>query len=154
MYPLKTQEATYGTTNRCQEEDAADGTSFAPFGPCRSTRQFPSSETEHSAINTGTESAPTRPKRERPYHKTIAIVFASRLVKKETIKGQTPMMLATTSTRCGILKSLVRMAFFRAGREDIQSRVSAPFNRLTINAVIASPSKLPNALEAVRCRRR
>ena len=63
MYPLKTQETTnYGTTYRFQEEDAADGTSFAPFGPCKSTRQFPSSETQHSTIITGTESAPTRPK--------------------------------------------------------------------------------------------
>ena len=82
MYPLKTQETTnYGTTYRFQEEDGADGTSFAPFGPCKSTRQFPSSETQHSTINTGTGSAPTQPKRGRPYHKTIAIVFASRLLQ-------------------------------------------------------------------------
>ena len=41
MYPLKTQETTnYGTTYRFQEEDAADGFSIAPFGPCKSTRQF------------------------------------------------------------------------------------------------------------------
>ena len=82
MYPLKTQETTNcRTTYRFQEEDAVDGTSFAPFGPCRSTRQFPSSETQHGKINTGTGSTPTRPKGGRPYHKTIAIVFASRLLQ-------------------------------------------------------------------------
>ena len=82
MYPIKTQETiNYGTTYKLQEEDAGDGTSFAPFCPCKSTRQFPSSETQHSTIITGTESAPTRPKSGRPYHKTIAIVFASRLLK-------------------------------------------------------------------------
>ena len=82
MYPLKIQERTiHGTTYRFQEEDAAGGTSFAPSGPSKSTRQFPSSETKHRTINTGTESAPTRPKRGRPYHKTIAIVFASRLLQ-------------------------------------------------------------------------
>ena len=62
--PFKTHETTiYGTTYRFQEEDAADGTSFAPFGPCKRTRQFLSSETQHSTIITGTESAPTRPKK-------------------------------------------------------------------------------------------
>ena len=64
------------------------------------------------------------------------------------------MMLATTSTRWAKLKSLVKMAFFRAGREDIQLRGSAPFSRLTMNLFIASPSKLPNTLEAVRCKHR
>ena len=82
MYPLKIRETKiYGTTYRFQEEDAEDETSFAPFGPCKSTRQFPSSETQHRTINTGTGSALTRPKRKRPYHKTIAIVVASRLLQ-------------------------------------------------------------------------
>ena len=74
--------------------------------------------------------------------------------RKETIKGHTSIMLATTSNRWRILKSLVRMAFFRVGREDVQSPVSAPFSRLMMNSVSASPSKLPNALEAVRCKHR
>ena len=66
LYPLKTQETKiYGTTYRFQEGDAADGTSFAPFGPCKSTRQFPSSEIQHSTINTGTENASTRPKKRK-----------------------------------------------------------------------------------------
>ena len=61
MYPLRRQETSYGTTYRFQEEDAADGTSFAPSSPSRSTRQFPSSETEDSTINAGMKNAPTRP---------------------------------------------------------------------------------------------
>ena len=59
------------------------------------------------------------------------------------------MMLATTSTRWGIPMSLVKMAFLRARREDMQSRVSAPFSRLTMNSVMASPFQLPNTLEVV-----
>ena len=64
--PFRTHETTvYGTTFRFQEEDAADGTSFAPFDLCKSTRQFLSSETQHSTINASTESAPTRPKKKK-----------------------------------------------------------------------------------------
>ena len=63
-------------------------------------------------------------------------------------------MLATTSTRWGTPKFLVNMAFLRMGWEDIQSRVSALFSQLTKNLVVASPSNLPNTLEAVRCKKR
>ena len=45
----------YGTTYRFQEEDAADGTSFAPSGPSRSTRQLLSSKLKHSTKNAGTK---------------------------------------------------------------------------------------------------
>ena len=47
------------TTYRFQEEDAADGTSCPPSGPCKNTRQFPSSETQRSTVNMGIETAPT-----------------------------------------------------------------------------------------------
>ena len=47
----------------------------------KNTRHFASSKTEHSTVKTATESAPARPKRGKPYHKTIAIVFASRLLQ-------------------------------------------------------------------------
>ena len=53
--PTEHKKAIHWTVYRFQEEDAADGTSFAPSDPSRSTRQFPSSETEHSTINTGTK---------------------------------------------------------------------------------------------------
>ena len=59
-----TRETIYGTTYRFQEEDAADGTSFAPSDQGRRTRHFLSSKTKHSTINTGMESATTRPKEE------------------------------------------------------------------------------------------
>ena len=71
-----------------------------------------------------------------------------------TNNGHIPRMLATMSTRWGIPKSFVKMVSLRAGWEDIQSRVSALFNRLTMNSVMTSPSKLTNTLGAVRCKQR
>ena len=156
MHPLsKTQETTnYGTSYRFQQEDAADGTSFAPFGPCKNTRQFPSSMAEHSTINTSTESAPTRPKRGKPYHKTIAIVFASRLFQIEDNQGPNADDVGNNVNKMWHTQVVGQDGFFQSGPEDIQSRVSTPFSRLTMNSVIASPSRLPNTLEAVRCRHR
>ena len=55
------------TTYRFQEEDAADGTSCALFGPCKNTRRFPSSETEHSTINAGAENCTNRTKKEEDF---------------------------------------------------------------------------------------
>ena len=63
-------------------------------------------------------------------------------------------MLATMSTRWGIPKSFVKMAFFGAGRDYIQSRVSVNFSRVTMNSVHANPSKLPNAQDVVPCKQR
>ena len=40
----------HGPTYRFQEGDATDGTSCVPSGPCKSIRQFPSSETQHGTI--------------------------------------------------------------------------------------------------------
>ena len=45
----------YGTTYRFQEKDAADGISFEPSDPSRSTRQFPSSEKSQGTTNAGTK---------------------------------------------------------------------------------------------------
>ena len=115
-YPLKTQETTnYGTTYRFQEDHAADGTSFAPFGPCKSTRQFPSSETNYSTINTGTGCAPTQTKRGRPYHKPIAIVFASHRLQLGDNQGPNADDVGDNVHKMRHIKSLVRKAFFRAG---------------------------------------
>ena len=55
--PLE-EKQIHGPTHRFQEGDATDGTSCAPSGPCRSTRQFPSSETQHGTIKSGAETAP------------------------------------------------------------------------------------------------
>ena len=72
----------------------------------------------------------------------------------DTIKGHTPTMFATTSTRPGIERSSVMMALRNAGREAIQFRVSAPFKRFTTNSVSENGSRLPKTDEAVRWRQR
>ena len=63
-------------------------------------------------------------------------------------------MFATTSTRYGIDRSFVMMALRNAGREAIQSRVSAPFKRFTTNCVSENGSRLPKRDAAVRWRQR
>ena len=75
-------------------------------------------------------------------------------LRYDTIKGHTPTMFATTLTNSGIGKSFVMMALRKAGREAIQSRVSAPFRRFTTNSINENGSKLPNTDEAVRWRQR
>ena len=69
--------------------------------------------------------------------------------RNATIKGHTPTKLARTSTSSGIARLLVKMAFFSAGREAIQSRLSAPFNLLTMNSVMEYVSRVPKTLDAV-----
>ena len=68
-------------------------------------------------------------------------------LRYDTIKGHTPTMFATTSTRPGMDSSLVMMALRKAGREAIQSRVFAPFRRFTINSVSENGSRLPKTEE-------
>ena len=75
-------------------------------------------------------------------------------LRYDTIKGHTPTIFATTSTRPGMDSSLLMMAFHKAGREAIQSRVSAPFRRLTKNSVSENGSRFPKTEEAVRWRQR
>ena len=70
-------------------------------------------------------------------------------LRNATIKGHTPTILATTSMSSGIARLLVKMAFYSAGREAIQSRLSAPFNLFTINSVMEYGSKFPKTLDAV-----
>ena len=62
--PTEHKKAIHWTTYRFQEEDAADGTSFAPSDPGRITRQFFSSETEHGTINAGTKNCTNTTKKE------------------------------------------------------------------------------------------
>ena len=71
-------------------------------------------------------------------------------LRYDTIKGHTPTMFATTLTSSGFDKSWVMMALRKAGREAIQSRVSAPFRRFTMNSVSENGSRLPKTTEAVR----
>ena len=69
--------------------------------------------------------------------------------RNATIKGHTPTILATTSMSSGIARLFVNMAFFSAGREAIQSRLSAPFNLFTMNSVMEYGSRVPKTLDAV-----
>ena len=74
--------------------------------------------------------------------------------RNATTKGHTPTILATTSTSSGIARRLVKMAFFSAGREAIQSRLFAPFNLFTMNSVMEYGSRVPKTLDAVFWRQR
>ena len=71
-----------------------------------------------------------------------------------TMRGHTPTMLLTTSTRDGIDSSPVMMARRRVDRVIIQSRCSASFRRVTINSVIEKGSKYPKTEEDTFCKHR
>ena len=57
------------------------------------------------------------------------------------MRGHTPTMLLTTSTREGIDSSPVMTARRRLVRDIIQSRCSAPFGRVTMNSVMDKGSR-------------
>ena len=69
-----------------------------------------------------------------------------------TMRGHTPTMLLTTSTRDGINSSPVMMARRRLDRDIIQSQCSASFRRVTINSVIEKGSKDPKTEEETFCK--
>ena len=71
-----------------------------------------------------------------------------------TMRGHTPTMLLTTSTRDGIDSSPVMIARRRLVRDIIQSRRSAPFSRVTMNSVIEKGSKDPKTEEDTFCKHR
>ena len=71
-----------------------------------------------------------------------------------TMRGHTPTLLLTTSTRDGIDSSPVIMARRRLVRDIIQSRCSAPFSRVTMNSVIEKGSKDPKTEEDTFCKHR
>ena len=70
------------------------------------------------------------------------------------MRGHTPTMLLTTSTRDGIDSSPVMMARRRLVRDIIQSRCSAPFSRETMNSVIEKGSKDPKTEDDTFCKHR
>ena len=70
------------------------------------------------------------------------------------MRGHTPTMLLTTSTRDGIDSSPVMMARRRLVRDIIQSQCSAPFSRVTMNSVIEKGSKDPKSEEDTFCKHR
>ena len=81
-------------------------------------------------------------------------VFGPVSLRYTTMKGHTPMMLLTTSTRDGIDSSPVMKARRRLDRDIIQSRRSAPFRRVTMNSVIEKGSKDPKTEEDTFCKHR
>ena len=75
-------------------------------------------------------------------------------LRYSTMRGHTPTMLLTTSTRDGIDSSPVMMARRRLDQDIIQSRCSAPFTRMTINSVIEKGSEDPKTEEDTFCKHR
>ena len=67
------------------------------------------------------------------------------------MRGHTPTMLLTTSTRDGIDSSPVMMARRRLVRDIIQSRCSAPFSRVTMNSVMEKGSNDPKTEDDTFC---
>ena len=70
------------------------------------------------------------------------------------MRGHTPTMLLTTSTRDGIDSSPVMMARRRLDRDIIQSRFSAPLSRVTMNSVLEKGSKDPKTEDDTFCKHR
>ena len=70
------------------------------------------------------------------------------------MRGHTPVMLLTTSTRDSIDSSPVMMARRGLYPDMIQLRCSAPFRRVTINFVIEKGSKDPMTEEDTFCKHR
>ena len=64
--------------------------------------------------------------------------------------GQSP----SSTTRPGIKRSFVMMAFRNAGRDAIQSLVSAALRQITAKSVMENGSRLSNTYAAVRWRQR
>ena len=81
-------------------------------------------------------------------------VFRPVSLRYTTMRGHTPTLLLTTSTRNGIDSSPVMMARRRPDRDSIQSRCSATIRRVTINSVIEKGSKDPKTEEDTFCKHR
>ena len=81
-------------------------------------------------------------------------VFRPVSLRYTTMRGHTPTMLLTTSTRDGIDSSPVMVARRRLDRDIIQSRCSALFSRVTINSVIEKGSKNPKTDDDTFCKHR
>ena len=72
----------------------------------------------------------------------------------DTTTDNAQILIATTSTRPGMERLFVMMAFHNAVQDAIQSRVSAPFKRFTTSYVIENGSRLPGTEGAVSWRQR
>ena len=129
------------------------GISNGQAGPDRNTHLSLSSKTPKIKIH-GYEIVATNVKKGDHTTRLSPSSFRPVSFRNATIKGHTPTILATTSTSSGIARLLVKIAFFSAGREAIQSRLSAPFNLFTMNSVMEYGSRVPKTLDAVFWRQR
>ena len=75
-------------------------------------------------------------------------IFYPNYLRYDTMSGQTPTMLASTSVRDSIPSSIVKIARWRLNRDIIQSRCSAAFKQITINLFVEKWLKLPNTDDA------
>ena len=81
-------------------------------------------------------------------------VFLPVSLRYTTMRGHTPTMLLTASTRDGFDSSPVIMARRRLVRDIILSQCSAPFSRVTMNSVIEKGSKDPKTEDDTFCKHR
>ena len=121
---MKPSEAKlHGNTYRLKEGDATNETSTVPSGPSRDTR--PSLFRKRHNYNLDGYVIVVIHECEEDVTTRLPLSFF-RIVslQYETINGHTTMILAKTSTRSGMVRWFVRMAFLKVGRGYIQSRVS------------------------------
>ena len=124
-------------------------TSNEQVGQDKSTHSYPSSKHQKFIVHVY-ETAPIQLKKEiitQDYFRPVSFNY-------DTINVHTPTILASTSTNSGIVRLLMMIAFFSAGREAIQSPLSAPFSLFTMNSVMEYESRVPKTLDAVRCKQR
>ena len=137
-----------GHTHRFQAACGRHEISNGRADPDRNTHLSLSSETQNQFIWVRSSRKHT-PKKGDHTTRLSPLSFRPVSFRNATIKGHTPTILATTSMSSGIARLLVKMAFFSAGREAIQSRLSAPFNLFTMNSVMEYGSRVPKTLDAV-----
>ena len=121
--------------------------------PQRKTRPFPFSNiTNSKQFQTWVWKCTNTIERGRLYHKTIVVIFGSGLLQIGDDQGPHTNDSGHNVHKMRHNQIICQNGFSQRGWDDIKSRISALFSQYTKNWVIASPSKLPNTLEVVRCK--
>ena len=146
------EESARSWTYRSWVSDGIGGI-CGPSDRCRNSHRFVSSKKK--TVRWRSENCQWN-KTCRMYYTTklSPSVFRPVSLRYTTMRGHTPTMLLTTSTRDGIDSSPVMMAGRRLDRDITQSRCSALFGRVTINSVIEKGSKDPKTAEDTFCKHR
>ena len=92
--------------------------------------------------------------RRKPHHKTIVAVFVASLLEVRDNERPNPDDVANNIRQPRQKRSPVSIALRKDCLDCIQSRCSAPMNRITINSIIENGLSVPNTVEAVSCRQR